>query len=103
MSLFVFCPHACAMLLTLICKFHDSTLVSSVVFKMQYIQISQFLGCVPHKEQNKVLENSAGHFLNSLTRGNGEQVEAIKTNGDQVGTHGGRASQPTRKGHRISK
>lgn len=45
-----------------------------------------------------MLEDSAGHFLNSLTRGNGEQVEAIKTNEDQVGTHGGRASQLTRKG-----
>lgn len=42
------------------------------------------------KERNKVLQDSAGHLLYSLTRGDGEQVEAIKTNEDQLGTHGGR-------------
>lgn len=53
------------------------------------------------KEQSKLSQDNARRSLYTLTQGNGEQVEAIRatrTNQDQVGTHWGRSSQPTREG-----
>lgn len=43
-------------------------------------------------------KGAAGHSLYSVTGGNGEQVEAIRTNEDQLGTDGGRTSPLTHKG-----